>query len=305
MKKVIWSVDAFEAPAETMTHVVSLARLLATQTGAKVVPVSVLSPEHLDVHMDLAPTWAKQLKTAAKHALDQRVKDAKATDITVTSQIVLQKRPSLSQSVLALDSFARVNKADLILLGSHGRRGLPRLLLGSFAEALILHTKVPVLIAGQSSQPLDGINTIAYATDFSRSGLNAYKKALRLARELKAKLCLIHVLQTPAEPLVQSGVYLMGGGWIGVDQYMSTQEIERKKEGERWKKLGEKAKVHVELQVVQGKGNISSTIISESARMGAQLIAMNAQGGPMRAALLGSVTRQVVRDAKSPVWVVR
>jgi nucleotide-binding universal stress UspA family protein len=47
---------------------------------------------------------------------------------------------------------ARINHADLIVLGSHGRRGVGRLLLGSDAEQIIRHAPVPVLVVRGSEQ---------------------------------------------------------------------------------------------------------------------------------------------------------
>ena len=47
---------------------------------------------------------------------------------------------------LQIISAARRKKCDLILMASHGRRGLSSLLLGSETSKVLLHTKVPVLV---------------------------------------------------------------------------------------------------------------------------------------------------------------
>ncbi len=47
---------------------------------------------------------------------------------------------------------ARIGRADLIVLGSHGRRGLKRVLLGSDAEQIIRHAPVPVLVVRGSEE---------------------------------------------------------------------------------------------------------------------------------------------------------
>jgi len=50
---------------------------------------------------------------------------------------------------------ARLAKADLIVVGSHGRRGIGRILLGSDAEQIVRHAPVPVLVvrASEEGQP--------------------------------------------------------------------------------------------------------------------------------------------------------
>lgn len=47
----------------------------------------------------------------------------------------------------AIIDYARESGADLIVIGSHGRTGLPRLLLGSVAEGVIRNAGTPVLVA--------------------------------------------------------------------------------------------------------------------------------------------------------------
>lgn len=49
-------------------------------------------------------------------------------------------------------AFAGKTRADMIVVGSHGRSGLPRFILGSVAEGLMRHAKVPVLVVRMPSQ---------------------------------------------------------------------------------------------------------------------------------------------------------
>jgi nucleotide-binding universal stress UspA family protein len=49
---------------------------------------------------------------------------------------------------------ARLAKADLIVVGSHGRRGLGRMLLGSDAEQIVRHAPVPVLVVRATEEAL-------------------------------------------------------------------------------------------------------------------------------------------------------
>jgi nucleotide-binding universal stress UspA family protein len=48
---------------------------------------------------------------------------------------------------------ARNNNVDLIVLGSHGRRGIGRALMGSDAEQIIRHAPVPVLVVRGDAAP--------------------------------------------------------------------------------------------------------------------------------------------------------
>jgi nucleotide-binding universal stress UspA family protein len=55
----------------------------------------------------------------------------------------------------AIIDAARINKADLIVMSSHGRSGLGRLILGSVAEAVLRGTTVPICIVRTPGAPLD------------------------------------------------------------------------------------------------------------------------------------------------------
>jgi nucleotide-binding universal stress UspA family protein len=101
---------------------------------------------------------------------------------------------------------------DLIVLGSHGRHGLKKLVLGSIAEQIFRLAHCPVLTLGPKVQPPTGdavaFKNIIFATDFSTGSLHALPYALSLAEENQATLTLLHVI--PLVPM-QHQVYVTAG----------------------------------------------------------------------------------------------
>jgi len=89
--------------------------------------------------------------------------------------------------------------ADLIVLGTHGRTGAEKLLLGSAAEEIFRQARVPVLTIGPAV--CNGIhnaarfNRVLFATDFSAESLAATRFAVSLAEENQARLVLLHVIR--------------------------------------------------------------------------------------------------------------
>lgn len=87
---------------------------------------------------------------------------------------------------------------DLIVVGTHGRTGVEKLLLGSVAEEVFRHSPVPVLTVGPVVR--HGVHGgarfhgVLFATDFSPHSLGALPYALSLAQENQARLTLFHVL---------------------------------------------------------------------------------------------------------------
>lgn len=95
-------------------------------------------------------------------------------------------------------------KIDLMVLGTHGRGAITRLLLGSVAEEICRHAPCPVVTIGPHVKPIsdsDRIDKILFATDFSDGSIHALFYALAFAEDHDARLILLHVVQAPNIPL--------------------------------------------------------------------------------------------------------
>jgi len=104
------------------------------------------------------------------------------------------------------------NKIDLIVVGTHGRTGLGKLLLGSVAEDILRHAPGPVLtvgpkVSGRNKLPafqdkgrdlapveLD-LRQIVFATNFAQNSARVAQAAVSLAEEFRARLTLMHVIE--------------------------------------------------------------------------------------------------------------
>jgi nucleotide-binding universal stress UspA family protein len=104
------------------------------------------------------------------------------------------------------------NRIDLIVVGTHGRSGLGKLLLGSVAEDILRHAPCPVLTVGpkvSGRAKLPGLpnhgrdlapvelelQQIVFATDFAQYSLYAAQEAVALAEEFRSRLTLLHVIE--------------------------------------------------------------------------------------------------------------
>lgn len=106
-----------------------------------------------------------------------------------------------------LSEVARENQVDLIVVGTQGRTGLGKFLLGSVAEEIFRLAECPVLTVGPhaSRGQFDGsLQHVLYATDFGPASVHAFPYALCMAEEHHARLTLLHVAPppgvAPAEP---------------------------------------------------------------------------------------------------------
>ena len=102
-------------------------------------------------------------------------------------------------------------KADLIVVATHGYTGYKRVLLGSTAEHVVQHSPCPVLVVGRHLSRWNGgidlrartgfeLKKILVPTDFSQCSQAAFDCAVQLARDFKAELRLVHVINPHAYP---------------------------------------------------------------------------------------------------------
>src|SRR5208283_4272573 len=99
--------------------------------------------------------------------------------------------------------FAEAKAVNLIVMGTHGLRGIDHLALGSVTEKVLRKARCPVLavrkpahaFAPPGGEPdLVQLHRILYCTDFSDNSEQAFDHAVSLAAEYSAELTLLHVL---------------------------------------------------------------------------------------------------------------
>jgi nucleotide-binding universal stress UspA family protein len=85
--------------------------------------------------------------------------------------------------------------ADLVVMATHGRGELGRLLFGSTAECVVGHSPVPVLVVRPGGRQVTHVQTLLVPLDGSPGGRRALAAATRLARQHGARLELLTVIQ--------------------------------------------------------------------------------------------------------------
>lgn len=143
---IVCAIDGSDLSTKAFTHAIALAGKL----GAKLMAVTVTEPSVIiapGAEMMMVDTSSilaeldKAKAESAKSILADAGKLASAAGIALASRHV----PDLPAAEGIIRS-ARDARADLIIMGSHGRRGLGRLLLGSQAAEVLAHAEIPVLI---------------------------------------------------------------------------------------------------------------------------------------------------------------
>jgi nucleotide-binding universal stress UspA family protein len=192
LKNVLFATD-FSPVSETALH---FAESIARRYGSKLTAAHVISP--LETRMVPAEGWGacqQAIDDAAKEQmsdLDQRL-SALPHEVVIEHGLVGEV---ISELVEKID-------ADLLVMGTHGRSGIGRLLIGSVAEEVFRQAACPVLTIGPKvlaqALPEAEFKEIIFATDLNPES-RAVAYALSLAQEFQARLTLVHVVPPHMEP---------------------------------------------------------------------------------------------------------
>lgn len=197
--------------------------------------------------------------------------------------------------------YATDEDVDLLVLGTHGRTGFERFMVGSVTEKVLRKAPCPVLSVppqaeGQPEHPV--FRKILCGADFSDTSNHAAGYALSLAQEANGQLTLLHVVDWMPDknfakyPQFDAAAY----------RQVITREARRQLEA----LVPEEARNWCEPDLRISCGKPYREIVRIATEEAADLVVLGAHGhGPIDRMLFGSTTEHVVRQAHCPVLTIR
>jgi nucleotide-binding universal stress UspA family protein len=196
---------------------------------------------------------------------------------------------------------ARESDVDLVVMGTHGRGGFRRLVVGSVSEDVLRKAPCPVLTVREAtalerpSRP--PFRKVLCPIDFSPAASRAVRHALALAEAPGVDLTLLHVIQPQIDSEIQKRVHF------------DTDEYWRQLEGEALMRMDALVLPHVRghcrVRLLTRIGSAGEEIVRFAARDGADLVVMGVHGrSALRLTVFGAVAQEVVRAAACPVLTI-
>lgn len=187
LRKILVGVD-FSPPSEV---------ILSCLPPLKQVGVQEIVLAHV-VYVANTPGLEQMLQQEARPVLEQMAERVRNAGLQVTTTM------RLGVPAVALADMAEEHNVDAILVGSHGRSMLARVLLGSVSSGVLHHARRPVLLVRMSicdtgAEPTCEapcsklLDHILFVTDFSDSSEHAFGELKRLVAESHSPCTLLHV----------------------------------------------------------------------------------------------------------------
>lgn len=252
----------------------ALARLLADATASDLLVTRVLP------HDVGTPVADRGLQRTVREDVRQtrRAMIAALPDDSDSGSVAIL--PALEPGVArGLHGVARCHDAELLVVGSSHHSRIGRALLGGSAELVVDHSPCPVAIAPPSFRRAPRIEPerIGCAFDGTLSSIDALHVAIDLAHALRMPVCAITVAKPNLAATFLADAAAFAREWGGDE---------------------------VQLESLALEGDPATALVEET-NGGVGMLVIGSRGlGPLRRALLGSVSTQVLRATRCPLVVV-
>lgn len=294
-KTLLWAVDPFSRHPATAAVAREALFCFSKAMDAAIEPVFVLGPDETRIPETLFAQWRSEYAAHAMEKLGEHTHHPEQ----LPARLLVQKGGSMTSKADALVAYARREKSPLIGLTTSARTGVDRFLVGSFAETLMLRSRVPMLIVKPGTVIQPTFKRVLFATDLGPASKVAFAQFLASARSLGAEL----LIYSRCDLLLSEGAPALGLE-PSLAEHLTPDLESRRKTGEKWKAMAEKAGLTTRLVLDTRAVPTVEGILSTATDHQVDLIAMAARSGKIVAAVLGSIARMVVRQSEVPVWVV-
>jgi nucleotide-binding universal stress UspA family protein len=298
---VLWAVDPFTKDQKSLKAVSQVIEAMHSSEESRTLPVSVLRATELNWPAAILAPLRKQPVAIVGKVLQERLSAISQAPLK-EPQVLLQSKPSRLEAVKKVLDFAREQKPSMIAVSTSSASPIKSLRMGSFCEALIALSTTPVLAVGPKAKAPKKINTILFPTDFTSASRKVFKSVLVRARELGARVILLHVFDTSYQSLAFGGEWGLGIDPVLVESAFQDAEDARREQGTAWQRLARRLKVECEFKMFKGSRGVSTVVIDNCESV--DLIAMASYRGRIGQAILGSVARDVLTRAERPVLII-
>jgi nucleotide-binding universal stress UspA family protein len=296
IKLILCPIDFSEFSVSAYRHALSLAaHYRATLVAQHIVELSRYPYAEYGASWGDYAEFSRALREGGKEQLQEFVKNHTLDDIQPELVVHQGVAPD------CILSFAQARNADVIVMGTHGRRGYDRLVLGSVTNRVMRRATCPVLAickpphesgaadvaADKGRGHVHHLTRILFCTDFSENSERALTYAISATEEYDAELTLLHVLEELPSPAKTEEAIAT-----------ATEQLD--------KLIPPGARKTLKIKTAVRIGKPYQQIVQLALEAHIDLVAMGVRGrGALDLAVFGSTTYRVLQLGPCPVLAVR
>ena len=298
--KLIWAVDPSQDPEEAK-KIIKEIKAWAKRLRCEVLPVSVISTSRFNYPMEMAFQYKESFESLARRYVDGYLKKCNAKGF-LNSELIFVKTFSSRQMAYDLAKFAEKTNGLMIFANTRAKKTWNPFRLGGFAETLAASSRVPVLLLNSSATPTNQIPAVLFPTDFGKESKAALMQLVPWVKAFRSKVLLYNQVET-ANMIVADFNGAPGILEVDTEKMMKSAEKLRLKKAQEWTAELKEHNISCFSTVRREKKLLATEIIELAKKNKIDLIAMASHAGPVEQAILGSIARDVLLQAKCPVLI--
>lgn len=301
--RILWAINPLDEDQRVFDRAVEMIKAINKKTEVQVMPVYVLNPEVVRWAGEIPLQELKKFTGEVSLQIEKRTK--KLGKIHCSLPVVLHNTDlSTTKSVKKILKYAKTHAIDAILSVSHAKSEFSNMLLGSFSETLLMQSKLPVIMVPNTSEKIKGLNNLVFPVDLANQDTKAINEITKFSKKINAKLTLVHKMPNSVDPMLQSGSYMLGGGWISVGEFFQADMNQRKEALKKLKASLSKKIEKVNTKLLDGEGSIAGEVHEYVNKKNIPMIAVTTSSTNRAGFILGSVARSIIKESNKPVIVL-
>lgn len=299
--KIRWAFDPFSDHEDTWQRAVEVLSLISNQSIVEITPTYVIGSEITDWVANAYPNQGSDIVSAVQKLSASFLKKIDQKHLFKEAEIIhssaISKRTDAKTLVDSLEGY------DLLVLNTHARKGLKRLFMGSFAENVLLKSKIPMIFVSPHTTKIQKLDHFFFPTDLSDSSKGVFQTLIENNFGLAKKISLYSRISHPSSAFLTSASALFGGPAISLEQHLGHFSNEYEKKMKHWKESFSHPDIPIHSTVDSSAMQTSEAIIHNAEAACADIIAMPSFSNKIDTLVAGSITREVIRASTLPVLV--
>jgi nucleotide-binding universal stress UspA family protein len=267
---------------ETSIGALHFAGVFASKFGSKV--TLLYADELATLFADYDPAWISYNVTPGEEAqrVEQSIRKLASEHLKGVARPEIHVVPG--HPITTIAKISREDDVDLIIMGTHGRRGWRRALVGSVADGVVRESKQPVLVVPKRHEgPYPtSIARIVCPVNFTDAARDAVRFASDLAKAFDGELVLVHVAESTAVPFETATIDDLFKEWLPPE-----------------------VASHASVRHLVLRGGPAERVLDCVEDLGADLLVMGAQLKWLRSeSVIGTTSERLLRFSSVPVLTV-